>query len=54
MKAIGVNRADVFFRQGKYPAEGLEVAGVAADGKRYAAIMDGGAYAREVEVYEEC
>ena len=54
VKAIGVNRADVFFRQGKYPAEGLEVAGVAADGKRYAAIMDGGAYACEVEVHKEC
>jgi NADPH:quinone reductase-like Zn-dependent oxidoreductase len=54
VKAIGVNRADVFFRQGKYPAQGLEVAGVDANGKRYAAIMDGGAYANEVMVHEEC
>ncbi len=53
VKAIGVNRADVFFRQGKYPVQGLEVAGVAEDGRKFAAIMDGGAFAEQVEVQEE-
>jgi len=53
-KAIGVNRADVFFRQGKYPATGLELAGMAEDGRRVAAIVDGGAFAAEVNVDEEC
>jgi NADPH:quinone reductase len=51
-KAIGVNRADVFYRQGKYPVFGIELAGIGEDGKRYAAIVDGGAYNREVEVEE--
>ena len=51
-KAIGVNRADVFYRQGRYPVFGIELAGVGTDGKRYAAIVDGGAYNREVTVEE--
>jgi len=50
VKAIGVNRADVFYRQGKYPYFGLELAGIGADGKNYAAIVNGGAYASEVDV----
>jgi NADPH:quinone reductase-like Zn-dependent oxidoreductase len=52
VKAIGVNRADVFYRQGKYPVTGLELAGIGEDGKRYASIIDGGAFAPEVEVEE--
>lgn len=51
-KAIGVNRADVFYRQGKYPVFGIELAGIGEDGKRYAAIVDGGAYNKEVTVEE--
>ena len=54
VKAIGVNRADVFYRQGKYPVFGLELAGMADDGKRYMAIIDGGAYAETAEVEPEC
>jgi NADPH2:quinone reductase len=49
VKAIGVNRADVFYRQGKYPYFGLELAGIGADGKNYAAVVNGGAYAAEVD-----
>jgi len=52
IKAIGVNRADVFHRQGKYPASGLEVAGVAADGRRVMGIVNDGGYAREIELSE--
>ena len=52
VKAIGVNRADVFFREGKYPVFGIECAGVAEDGRRVAAIVDGGAYDPEVEAHE--
>lgn len=51
-KAIGVNRADVFHRQGKYPAFGLEVAGVAPDGRRVMGIVNDGGYAKEVELEE--
>lgn len=47
-KAIGVNRADVFHRQGKYPAFGLEVSGIAEDGRRIMGIVDDGGYAKEV------
>ena len=54
VKAIGVNRADVFYRQGKYPFFGLELSGIAQNGKRVAAIVNGGAYAETVEVQEEC
>lgn len=52
VKAVGVNRADVFYRQGKYPVLGIELSGIGEDGKNYAAIIDGGAYAREVTVEE--
>ena len=52
VKVIGVNRADVFFKQGKYPVFGIELAGVGADGKRYASIIDGGAYSPEAVVEE--
>lgn len=52
VKAVGVNRADVFYRQGKYPVFGIELAGIGEDGKNYAAIIDGGAYAKEVTVEE--
>jgi len=50
VKAIGVNRADVFHRQGKYPAFGLEVAGITEDGQRVMAIVNDGGYAKEVEI----
>ena len=51
-KAIGVNRADVFYKQGKYPVFGIELAGIGEDGKRYGAIIDGGAYNTSAEVEE--
>lgn len=50
IKAIGVNRADVFHRQGKYPAFGLEVSGIAEDGRRIMGIVNGGAYTEKKEI----
>lgn len=48
VKAIGVNRADVFYLQNKYPVFGLEFAGI-YNGKRVAGLVDGGAYAEFIE-----
>lgn len=48
VKAVGVNRGDVFHLQGKYPSLGLEFAGM-LNGKRVAGLIDGGAYAEFVE-----
>ena len=48
VKAIGVNRADVFHLQRRYPVFGLEFAGL-LNGKRVAGIVDGGAYAEFIE-----
>lgn len=54
VKATGVNRADVFYVDGKYPVFGLEVAGVAEDDRRVCGIVDGGAYAEFAVLDEGC
>lgn len=52
VKAVGVNRADVFYLDGKYPYFGLEFAGIDEGGKRVAGLINGGAYAEFVEADE--
>lgn len=53
VKAAGVNRADYFYKQGKYPYFGLECAGIDEQGRRVAAIVAGGAFEKTVEA-DEC
>lgn len=69
VKAIGVNHADLFQRQGKYPPPagaseilGLEVSGVVEDprrssfkkGDRVMCLLSGGGYAEKVAVHQGC